>query len=221
LQNFEHIYAMALAHKGPTLEESLPHPQPAEALLAISDDRYLASMTRSVFQSGFVWRVVEHKWPGFETVFQHFNPELLSILPEDVYGQMATDQRIIRNGQKVQTVRKNAQMIVDITAEHGSFGRFLAQWPADNIVGLWEVLVKRGARLGGNTGPFFLRRQGKDTFLFTRDVTVALQRMDIIGKNPHTKGSGKAAQLAFNTWCQQSGRSLSEISRILSYTVVS
>lgn len=218
---FDEIFARALARKGPELETLLPQPVDPDSLRGLSDDRYLASMTRSIFQSGFVWRVVENKWPGFEEVFQGFNPDLLSALPEDAYAMMMQDQRIIRNRPKVLTVPVNAQMVVDIAAEHGSFGAWLADWPEDNIVGLWQELAKRGKRLGGNTGPFFLRRMGKDTFLFTRDVHTALQQMDIVGKNPHTKGSQKAAQQAFNQWAAESGRSFSEISRLLSYTVES
>ncbi len=217
--SFDQIYAAAAIRKGDTLEDQLPEPVDVDELRGIENHRYLSSMTRGIFQSGFVWRVVENKWPSFEEVFQGFDPDLLSVLPEDAYAVMAKDARIIRNRQKVYTVPQNAQMVMDTIAEHGSFGDFLADWPCDNIVGLWQDLAKRGARLGGNTGPYFLRRMGKDTFLLTADVTIALQRMDLIGKNPHTKSGQRAAQEAFNTWQQESGRPLSQISRLLSYTV--
>ena len=217
--SFDQIYAAAAIRKGDKLEDQLPEPVAQDALRGIADHRFLAAMTRGIFQSGFVWRVVENKWPSFEEVFQGFDPDLLSVLPEDAYAVMARDARIIRNRQKVDTVPRNAQMVMDTIAEHGSFGNYLADWPSDNIVGLWQDLSKRGARLGGNTGPFFLRRMGKDTFMLTGDVTIALQRMGLIGKNPHTKSAHAAAQKAFNAWQLESGRPLCQISRLLSYTV--
>jgi len=33
------------------------------------DDRYLSAMAKCIFQAGFVWKVVEKMWHGFDTVF--------------------------------------------------------------------------------------------------------------------------------------------------------
>ena len=43
---------------------------------------------------------------------------------------------------KIRSVRDNARFVSDIAAEHGSFGRFLAAWPADDQVGLLDLLAK-------------------------------------------------------------------------------
>ena len=85
-----------------------------------------------------------------------------------------------RSGGKVMTVRDNAMMIKDVALEHGSFGKFVAGFEKDNITELWAFLKKRGARLGGNTGPYMLRALGIDTFLFSRDVEDYLRKNDII-----------------------------------------
>ena len=39
----------------------------------LGDDRILAAFTKQIFKSGFVWRVVENKWPDFEETFFNFN----------------------------------------------------------------------------------------------------------------------------------------------------
>ena len=52
-------------------------------------------------------------------------------------------------------MRDNAAFVDRISNEHGSFGRFLAAWPADDQVGLTAYLGKHGSRLGGNTGAVF------------------------------------------------------------------
>ncbi|MEX0310959.1 MAG: 3-methyladenine DNA glycosylase, partial [Tateyamaria sp.] len=49
-----------------------PSADPA-VIAAIRDDRWLAQMTRSVFQAGFNWKVVDQMWPGFEQAFHSFD----------------------------------------------------------------------------------------------------------------------------------------------------
>jgi 3-methyladenine DNA glycosylase Tag len=176
IESFDSIFARAARRKGgaAALEQLLPEPRSARELCAIADRDFLAEMTRKIFQSGFVWKVVDQKWPGFEEVFWRFDPHKLVLASDEQIDRMASDTRIIRHLKKVSSVRHNAQMILDISREYGSFGQFLAQWPESEIVDLWLMLKKRGSRLGGNTGPYFLRFVGKDTFILSRDVCAYL-----------------------------------------------
>ena len=79
-------------------------------------------------------------------------------------------------------------------------------------------MKKRGARLGGNTGPYMLRALGVDTFLFSRDVEDYLRKNDIIDGGLTSQKSLNAANAAFAQWQQQSGRSLQEISAIVAFS---
>ena len=181
-------------------------------------DRWLAEFTRKIFQSGFVWRVVDQKWSGFEEVFWGFDVERLLMMPDDMLERKARDPSIIRNFSKVRTVRDNALMIDDTQRrEKKSFGEFVAAWPGDDIVGLWLYLRKHGSRLGGNTGPFALRTLGVDTFLLTRDVEGFLRRNGIIEGGVNSQKSLKATQAFFNDLRDESGRSLTELSRIVAF----
>ena len=78
-----------------------------------------------------------------------------------------------------------------------------------------KELKTRGSRLGGSTGPFFLRFVGKDTFLFSQDVTKTLIEQDVVTKSPTSQRDLKAVQEAFNIWREESGLPLCQISRIL------
>ena len=222
MADFDTFYQRALKRVGSEeeLESRLPHSLTAKELKAIPDDRYLAEMAACIFRSGFVWRVIEKKWEGFETVFNGFLPIwVASRSPEDI-EDMARDARIVRNLTKVKAVQDNALFVLDIQREHGSFGQFLADWPGENIVGLWQTLKKRGSRLGGNTGQYFLRFMGKDTFILSRDVCQALLQENIIDKNnPSSQRDQRKVQDFFNQLQQESGRSLAEISRLLALSV--
>ncbi len=219
-ESFQAIYRRASERKGgeKVLEAMLKAPLPKQDILKISDDRFLAEMTKKVFQSGFVWRVIEQKWPDFETVFFGFDIDKILLMPDEMLEQKASDKRIVRNFKKVITVRDNAMMIKDVAREYGSFAAFVTTFDKENITALWTFLKKRGARLGGNTGPYMLRSIGVDTFLFSSDVEDYLRKNDIIDGGLTAKKSLDAANQAFAQWHRESGRSLQEISGIVAYS---
>ena len=176
--SFSRIYEQAVLQKGGESEvrARLPRVASPQELEALGDDRYLSEITRCIFKAGFVWRVIENKWPKFEEAFEGFVPLYWQQVPPEVLERLAGDERIVRNAQKIQTVPENARMIVDAAREHGSFGNFLADWPSSDQAGLLMWLKRNGARLGGNSAQYFLRRVGWDGFILSRDVIAALHR---------------------------------------------
>lgn len=219
LEPFDKLYHRAAERKGGAgqLNKLLPATENQDALLELTDDRYLAAFTKKVFQSGFVWRVVEKKWPDFEDVFFNFNIEKVLMMPEDMMERKASDPKIIRNYNKVKTIKANAQMIFEEQQNGHSFAAFIHHWPSDDIIGLWAYLKKHGARLGGNTGPYALRALGKDTFLLSRDVEAYFRAHDLISGGVQTKSSLSTIQQCFNQWQQESSLSLSQLSRLVAY----
>lgn len=188
-----------------------------QLLTDISDAEILSAFTKKIFQSGFVWRVVENKWLNFEEIFFEFNIEKMLMMPNEMLEQKASDPRIIRNYNKVKTIKENAQMIFN-EQENQPFGEFLANWPSDNIIGLWAYLKKHGSRLGGNTGPYALRVLGKDTFIISRDVEAYFRAHDIVTGGIQTKSSLNAMQKCFNQWQEESGLSLTQLSRLIAFS---
>lgn len=221
LEPYARLYHRACERKGgeAALEALLGKPLSPADISQIPNDRFLASFTQKVFQSGFVWRVVRNKWPNFERLFFEFNIEKVLLMPDEMLEQKAQDPDIIRNYTKVKAIRDNALMIDDVSREHGSFGQFVASFDSSNITDLWLFLKKRGARLGGNTGPYSLRFLGVDTFLLTNDVTGYFMQRGIISGSATSKRSLQAIQTCFAQLQQESGRSLQELSQIISYGV--
>lgn len=217
--SYDELYQRACERKGgeAEVEALLPSSATKQYLKTLGSDRYLAEFTRKVFQSGFVWRIVNNKWANFEEVFWNFDIERLLMMPEDMLERKASDPGIIRNYSKVKTVLQNAVMISDTErGENCSFGEFIANWPEDDVISLWIYLKKHGSRLGGNTGPYALRTLGVDTFLMTVDVENFLRNHNIVDSGTHSLRALKAAQSYFNELREESGRSLSELSRLVS-----
>lgn len=222
VSSFKIIRARAAKRKGgdPALAELLPKLAGPKALAKLKDDRALAEMAKRVFSAGFVWSVIEKKWPGFEAAFLKFEPSRLLHQPDEFWEDLVADKRIVRNPQKITAVRENAQFVADIAREHGSFGRFLADWPATDQIGLLDLLAKRGARLGGRTGQYFLRFVGWDAFITSTDMVACLRDAGLdIAETPTAKKDLKKIQDQFNSWAEESGLPRTHISRICAMSV--
>lgn len=222
METFFDIQQRAAKRKGgkAALAAIVHKPLSSQQLLTINDDEWLEEFTRKIFQSGFYWSVINKKWPGFRDVFWNFNVQKLLMMPPEMLEEKSSDERIVRNYNKVKTIPINAAMIHFSANDEGKpFHQLVAEWPSENIIGLWAWLKKNGARLGGNTGPYTLRQLGKDTFLLSRDVEAYLRANEIIEGGLQSKKSLTAAQNFFNEMQQQSGLTLQEISQTISYSV--
>ena len=201
------------------LEARLPQPKSPKQLADTPDDRFLSQMSLRVFRAGLKHSLVDAKWPAFEEVFQGFDPRRVRAMPDEAMEKLLGDTRLIRHWGKLKSVRDNAASMLEIAAEHRSFGTWLAGWPSGDIVGLWEALAKRFSQMGGNSGPSFLRMVGKDTFILTQSVVAALKHWGAIAAPPKNRQDRATVQAAFNAWAAESGRPLSQLSLILAASV--
>lgn len=219
---FKTIRARAEKRKGGAnaLNKLLP-PRPDPKVLArLRDDRVLAEMSKRVFCAGFAWSVVEAKWPGFEAAFLKFEPGKLSLQPDEFWDGLIKDTRIVRNGAKIMSVRGNAGFVREIAREHGSFGKWLAQWPSSDEAGLLDLLAKRGSRLGGNTGQMLLRFLGWDGFVTSADVVACLRDAGLdIAETVTSKRDLAKVQAQFNTWAGETGLPYTHLSRICALSI--
>lgn len=201
------------------LEACLPKALAPEALRHKGDDRYLSAMTQRVFQAGMQHSVVDARWPAFEEVFRGFEPGEMALLGPEQIDDCMRDDRIIRHRAKLQTIPRNARFVLEIREEQGSFGAFIAGWPGTDIIGLWRLLARRGARLGGRSATGFLRLAGKDTFLLTSDVVARLKAAGVIDGEPTSRHDLQVVQDAFNELQQASGRPLCQLSALLALSI--
>ena len=224
LTPFAKVRKLAEERKGgkAALEKLLGTHKPLsnKQLAKIPDDRYLSMMTRCVFQAGFNWKVVEHKWAGFEEAFHGFNPKGLAHLAPEKWDKSVEDTRVIRNGMKIRSVLDNAHFVWNTAEENGSFGKVFAAWPASDQTGLMAWLKKEGSRLGGSTAMYFIRFVGKDSFILSNDVVARLRASGVaIKDSPSSKKELALAQEAFNQWHAETGLPYTHLSRIAGMSI--
>jgi 3-methyladenine DNA glycosylase Tag len=214
-----HEYCLNRFGSVAALEARLPTPRTAAELRQIGDDRYLSLIALRVFRAGLKHSLVDAKWPAFEQAFFGFDPHKVVLMGAEHLERLMQDARLIRHLGKLKSVPRNAQFVLDVAHERGSFGALIADWPCNDIVGLWKYLAKHGAQLGGLSAPRLLRMIGKDTFVPSDDMVAALKAQGIVDKAPTSLKELAAVQDAFNQWQAQSGRPLCQLSVMLAHTV--
>jgi 3-methyladenine DNA glycosylase Tag len=201
------------------LEARLPQPKTPAELAATPDDRYLSQMSRRIFRAGLKHSLVDAKWPAFEEVFHGFEPRRVRAMSDEAMEGLLGNARLIRHWGKLKSVRDNAAAMLGLAQEHKSFGAWLAGWPGEDIVGLWEALAKTFNQMGGNSGPSLLRMVGKDTFILTPSVTGALKHWGAVATPPKNRQDRALVQAAFNAWATETGRPLCQLSLILAASI--
>jgi len=201
------------------LEEALPKPRTTKQLKKLTDAFCLSQMTARIFQAGLNRKIIDNKWPAFEEVFRGFDIDFNRMLNDEILEGLMDEKRIVRHWGKIQSVRYNAQMIHEFNEEQGGFVNMIAGWPADDIVGLWEMLKKEFKQLGGASGAYFLRRIKKDSFLLTGDVVRAMMAWGAIDEVPKNKKQKQHVQDCMNEWHAESNRAYCQISMILALSV--
>jgi 3-methyladenine DNA glycosylase Tag len=187
--SFKKIHGTAAKRCGgdAALAERMPDLTAVTDLRTLPDDRYFSLMSFRVFSAGLKHSMVEAKWPDFEDVFFAFDPPVVRAIRDEDLEALMNERRIIRHWGKIKATRANAAALCEIKDEYGGFGNWLADWPADDPVGLWDAIAKRFNQRGGMSGPYFLRMVGKDTFVLTKDVVKALNAFGVHDGDPKGK----------------------------------
>lgn len=103
----------------------MPQLTPPDQIEPASLDDYLEVMSKAVFQSGMSWRVVEAKWPEIQEAFQNFDVHKVADFSTFEVEALAEDKRVIRNRRKLAAIVHNAQRLIELDREHGSFRGYL------------------------------------------------------------------------------------------------
>lgn len=101
----------------------------------------------------------------------------------------------------------------------GNFGAFVASWQGKDFADFLEYLHKHGDRLGDKRAQYFLREAGLDSYVLSFDALNRLSLEGVADKPPTSSKQRRAIQTAFDAWKEESGKSLTYISRLLAMSV--
>jgi len=112
---------------------------------------YLEIMSKSVFQSGMSWKVIENKWEGTREAFHDFDITTVASMTEKDISNLTQDTRVVRNRRKLEAVVGNARRIIELEEEYDGFKKYLRSH------GDFEALVKdlrKQFKFLGDTGSY-------------------------------------------------------------------
>lgn len=176
---------------------------------------FFSNMSFRIFSTGLNQAMVRGKWAAFEAAFHGFEPAKVAFMTEDEIAALMDNTAIIRHLGKIRATHHNALALVEVEKEFGSVGAYIADWPTNDLIGLYADIKKRFKQLGGNSGPYFVRMMGKDGFILTNDVVAALNKLGVASGKLTAKKDQAAVQAAFNAWHEESGAPYADISRTL------
>ena len=110
---------------------------------------FLEHLSRSVFEAGINWRVVEAKWDGIREAFHGFDPAQVAAMPPAEIAAVENDSRVIRNKAKIRATVENAREVLAILDEYGSIQGYLASFPD---AGAAAADLRRRFKFLGDTG---------------------------------------------------------------------
>ena len=136
----------------------------------VYDDQALfAKLSLDLMQAGLSWRTILHKQENFEKAFNNFHIETVAKYDEIKYQQLMQDAGIVRNQLKIRAIINNANRVMEVQKEFGSFSKYLWSFTDNKVIkgsikSLEEIpartplsdtiskdLLKRGFKFVGST----------------------------------------------------------------------
>lgn len=148
----------------------LIHYHDAEWGVPVHDDRLLfEALTLEGAQAGLSWATILNKREGYRQAFDDFDIQTVALYSAEKVESLLQNPAIIRNKLKVNATVINAQRILAVQSEYGSFDAFIwsfvdgkpinNQWqqhsdiPATSVISDWmsKTLKKHGFQFIGST----------------------------------------------------------------------
>ena len=136
----------------------------------LHDDRKLFEfLVLEVFQAGLSWRTVLYKRQNFRAAFAGFDYKKVANFDARDLKRLVADAGIIRNRAKIEAAVNNAQRLIEVRKEFGTFAKYMWSWvdgkpivnrmrsvkdykPFDDLAVRWSKdLKKRGFKFMGPT----------------------------------------------------------------------
>jgi DNA-3-methyladenine glycosylase I len=93
------------------------------------DDRHLFEMlTLEGAQAGLSWATILNRRDGYRRAFASFDAAKVAAFDDRRLVRLRNDEGIIRNRLKIYSTRTNAQGVLRLQAEFGSFATYLWNW---------------------------------------------------------------------------------------------
>ncbi len=92
-------------------------------------------------QAGLSWEIILKKRKGYQQAFLKLDPKKIIGLKDSYFTKQLQNPEIIRNRLKIFSIKKNAQVFLEIEKEFGSFSKYLWQYVNHQpIINFWKSI---------------------------------------------------------------------------------
>lgn len=107
------------------------------------DQQLFRKLVLDMNQAGLSWQTILNKMANFDQAYDDFDIQTVAGYTEAKVDSLMTDAGIIRNRRKIEAAIHNAQQVLAIQKEYGSFAAFLWQYVNDQpIVNHFEAITE-------------------------------------------------------------------------------
>ena len=124
------------------------------------DDELFGRLLMEINQAGLSWETILKKEQGFRKAYSAFSIEKIAAYGDNDRERLLSDASIIRNKLKVNAAIHNAQQILQIKSEYGTFKRWLDENAHLNREEWTKLFKKTFKFVGGEIVNEFLMSSG-------------------------------------------------------------
>ncbi len=89
------------------------------------DNELFGRLILEINQAGLSWDIILKKQDSFRQAYDGFEIEKVATYSEEKILELMSDPGVIRNRRKIEATIHNAQKIIELSADHGSFLEWL------------------------------------------------------------------------------------------------
>jgi DNA-3-methyladenine glycosylase I len=113
-----------------------------------TDEELFERLVLEINQAGISWTIILNKQNNFKKAYHQFNIQKVANYTQNDINRLLNDKGIIRNKLKIEAAIYNAQQILAIQKEYGSFKSWLNHHHPKNITE-WTKLFKKKFKFMG------------------------------------------------------------------------
>lgn len=107
------------------------------------DQQLFAKLMLDINQAGLSWNTILQKWDNFDHAYDHFEIAKVAAYTPEKVASLLQDPGIIRNRRKVAAAVNNAQRVLEIQQEWGSFSDYLWSFvDGKPVINHWASLAE-------------------------------------------------------------------------------
>ena len=116
--------------------------------MSSNDNELFGRLIMEINQAGLSWNTILQKYEGIKKAYSNFDIRIVSQYNEENIATLKRDKSIIRHELKIRSIVYNAQEILQIQKEFGTFKTWILD-NKQNSIENWTILFKKNFKFVG------------------------------------------------------------------------